>query len=232
MKKIPFLLFAIVAAVASCTDQNMLQNPSGGDGSSGGTTQPPTKTVVAGQTCTVTCNYPYTCINGECTPPCNSQTCPGGTCVNGVCNPAPTCPPGYTAVNGICTTPGCTICNSSYSGTYSTINSYHQYPRVNIDASCLIPNEHISISCTALDVPNRFTVYDGNGNFVTTSGWVGYAQYPGQWGRSLSTSSNTYMLIFTRVTSSYQLLVETQTPPNYSYTPNTDYWSAGIACYQ
>lgn len=37
----------------------------------------------------------------------------------------------------------------------------------------------------AIDRPNRFNVYDSTG-LVATSGWVGYATWPGPWGASLN----------------------------------------------
>lgn len=227
MKKLWCSFFVCLVALDSCTDQN-LQSDQKRSNSLSSVTSNHTTTITQG---CPSCAPPNTCVNGECAPPCDSNTC-DGQCVNGQCQPChTTCDPGYTPVNCLCTTPGCPICGAIYSDTYSTIHSYHQYTEA-IDASCLVDNEHMSISCVADAIPNRFTIYDANNNYITSSGWVGYANYPGPWGMSLSTPYDTYLLVITKVTSSYRLVVETETPPDYSYSPNVDYWSAAISCYQ
>jgi len=233
MKIITKFLVLMISVLLACTDQNVLVNNTPKESASlnvpgqAGVVKPlsdcsPTSHCAAG----------WGCFNGQCFQlcPCPAgSTCNGSYCVPVTCSPA--CTTGYTCVNGVCTTPGCTVCSAFYSGNYSTINSYHQYPRQNVDVSCLIAGEIITLSCAALDVPNRFTVYDGNGNYVTGSAWIGNANYPGPWGQSLLTVGTT-MFSFAKSTSSYQILVETQTPPNYSYSPNTDYWSVAVGCHQ
>jgi hypothetical protein len=201
MKKL-FFLWAVAMVLGSCSDQNF-----NGDSATNKAnliiSDPSNKTVIASDgPCPGGCAYP--------------MYCSGGVCYS---------PPPFS-----CGTAGCKSGGYSSSGNYSTINSYYQYPRITVDFSCLPTGDHINITVSVIDVPNRFTIYDGNGNLVLTSGWIGYANYPGEWGSSLSTSYNVITLPWAKATNTYQLLVETQTPPNYNYSPTEDYWSATWSC--
>ena len=74
-------------------------------------------------------------------------------------------------------------CNGT-SVTEATLDlSYGSYPAKIINPSDTSTNV---FNWVALDRPNRFNVYN-NGSLISTSGWVGTANYPGPWGMSLST---------------------------------------------
>src|SRR5688572_27087340 len=113
-------------------------------------------------------------------------------------------------------------CGGSYSGSYTTINSYYNYPARSIDVSCAADGATITIFYDAVEIPNRFTVKTAGGTTVGYSGWRGYASYGGPWGSSLSVST-TGSFTFTKGAgvSTYYLHVETLTPPNNNYNPNT-----------
>ena len=201
-RKIIFLLFVVVAFGESCTDQSFNDDKSSKQ--TGLTTRGNSISVSPLSDCTDP-------------PPCY---CAGSNY--------------YCDCSGQCLIISqpvvCEDCNSRVlSGNYSTINSYHQYPRQTINV-CNQTNHLISLYCEALDIPNRFTVYDANGTYITTTGWFGNAPYPGPWGSSLLTDYNTTTITFPYTTSSYQILVETETPPNYGYSPNEDYWSVSVGC--
>jgi hypothetical protein len=123
-----------------------------------------------------------------------------------------------------CTTP----CGGSFNGSYNVISSYYTYPLKNFDVSCARGNT-ITVSVTALDIPNRFTIRDASNNYIAGSGWLGSATYSGPWGMNLNNSGST-TFTFTKSASTYYLQVETLTPPNYSYSPSSDFWSSNITC--
>jgi hypothetical protein len=154
------------------------------------------------------------------------------TCAPTGCTPT-SCPSGYSCVNGVCQqNPSCTIpCGGAYNGSYGTIASYYTYPINTFDVTCAPAGSIITVYCTALDVPNRFTILDASNNYVTGSSWQGNAAYPGPWGSSVSNSGST-ILTFTKSGNTYKLRVETLTPPNYNFSPQTDYWSATASCPQ
>ncbi len=130
---------------------------------------------------------------------------------------------------GTCTTAN--NCGDNYVGNYNTVNRWYTYPVKNLNVSCVADGATIQLFVSALDVPNKFTIKDTNGNIIVSSGWMGNASYPGQWGSSLSTV-NTKTLYFTKSASfyEYKLYVETQTPPNTSYYPTYDSWQASLGC--
>jgi len=138
-----------------------------------------------------------------------------------------------------CGTPPCPdsicACGKVISDSYNTISSYHFYPDKPINLNCRQTGDSISIYCDPVSVPNRFTVYDGNGTFVVTSGWVGLAKYSGSWGFADNThpfSKPPTTIWFTKgSTSNYILRVETQTPPNNTYSPTTDDFHATLTCH-
>jgi hypothetical protein len=154
-------------------------------------------------------------ITCTCAPPSGCGTCPAGYSCQGT-----TCQPN-------CTTP----CGGGLSGNYNVINSHYIYPDQSFSVTCAANGATITVICTALDVPNKFYVYDAYHRLVVASGWLGTANYPGQWGASLDNTS-TQTITFPKASSAYiyYLEVETQTPPNATYSPATDYWSASITC--
>ena len=114
-------------------------------------------------------------------------------------------------------------CGTSINGTYYG-SGYYTYPDRIIDVSNVASGRTIRLSVDAVDVPNRFTVYDVNGNFITSTTWLGNSSNPGPWGMSLSAPS-TATLSFAKSTATYKLRVETC--PNSGIS---DYWSTTISC--
>jgi hypothetical protein len=149
------------------------------------------------------------------------------TCAPPVCNPA--CGPGYTCVNGVCV---CSIpCGGSFNGSYNTINSYYTYPARVIDVTCAAAGATITVTYDAVEIPNRFTVRTTGGSYVNGTTWRGYASYGGPWGMSLSTpTTGSFTFTKTAGVNTYHLIVETLTPPNYNYNPNSDAWYASVYC--
>lgn len=118
-------------------------------------------------------------------------------------------------------------CGAALSNTYSG-NGYYTYPHIYIDTF----NTGISalnISWNAVDRPNRFTLYDENGNQVATTGWRGTASYSGPWGSSLSTSTSGVLTVTRDAASTYYRLVVEAGPANIS-NPINDSWDATIGC--
>lgn len=172
--------------------------------------------------------YGCTCT-GTPPPTCPSTPCPVGfNCVNGVCICA-SCPAGFSCVNNTCQCT--TTCGGNFQGNFGVLNTYFTYPLRSFSTGCKPNGTVITVSVTALDVPNRFTILDASGNFVVGSNWLGNASYGGPWGPFLSNSGST-TLTFAKTTSTYSLRVETITPPNGTYNPSTDYWSSNISCPQ
>ncbi|RAV98520.1 hypothetical protein [Pseudochryseolinea flava] len=108
-----------------------------------------------------------------------------------------------------------------YNSYYGT--QYYLYPvsTVNITPG----STTISAYCTAYDVPNRFTLRNGAGNNVASSGWIGYANYPGPWGSSLSNGSN--ITISAPVNGSSTFTLEVETVPGGGLN---DAWAASVGC--
>jgi hypothetical protein len=114
-------------------------------------------------------------------------------------------------------------CGSFLSGSYYG-TGYYSYEYNNFDLIAIPNFSTINISVSSYDVPNRFSVYDVNNNFVASSGWMGYAQYPGPWGMSLNTTQSKTLTFNKGTINSYTLRVETVT----QYV--SDAWEAGINC--
>ena len=83
--------------------------------------------------------------------------------------------------------PACLGCGEFVTESYAG-NDYHTYQPYYICND--ITSNTIAIEYSSSSRPNRYNLYDLNGSLVATSGWVGYANYPGPWGASLSSSSN------------------------------------------
>jgi len=115
-------------------------------------------------------------------------------------------------------------CGGFASGSY-TGTGYHVYPAYTIDASTISSTGHITVNCTAYDVPNRFTVKNSSGSTVAYTGWLGCASYSGPWGPSIC-NSGSQSLSFTRGSSTtFTLTVETVAPAS-----TNDAWEASIGC--
>lgn len=100
--------------------------------------------------------------------------------------------------------------------------------------SCIPIGKRIGFNLDVQDIPNKFQILkDGQpiSDPNAVSPWLGTANYPGQWGMSLS-ANGTYTITTIREAGAvYTLQVLTQTPPdNVSYSPTTDYWSAILFC--
>lgn len=76
-------------------------------------------------------------------------------------------------------------CSTLVTGTYSG-NGYYMYP----DRNVYVTGTTISFNYSAIDRPNRFTIYDHTGNFLGSSGWAGTASYAGPWGINLTAPSS------------------------------------------
>lgn len=118
-------------------------------------------------------------------------------------------------------------CGASVSNNYSG-TGYYQYPQIYIDTFSSSISA-LNISWNAIDRPNRFTLYDEDGNLVATTGWKGTASYSGPWGTSLSTGTSGIMTVTKSPTSTYYRLVVEAGPANTS-SPINDTWDAIIGC--
>jgi len=134
---------------------------------------------------------------------------------------------GTLFIDGNCTgpePPPCNACGQFINGSYNG-EDYHQY------AEYYICDGETSTQITAqyevFDRPNRFTWYDNSG-FISTSGWKGFASYPGPWGASLSTpTSGTLSTVYNTAQGLY-LLVEAG--PADPLNPISDSFSVNIVC--
>jgi hypothetical protein len=75
----------------------------------------------------------------------------------------------------------CVDCGINQFGNYAPAD-YYVYPTASI---CNAVSSSNVLFYYAYDRPNRFNLYDSVGA-VTSSGWVGYADYAGPWGASLN----------------------------------------------
>lgn len=114
------------------------------------------------------------------------------------------------------------VCGNTIN-TSHTHNGYYAYPDylLNVQGA----TDTVTLTYDVIDLPNRFTVYDANGNLVVTSGWRGTAAYAGPWGASLSTAT-TGTISFSKGTGCFfRLLVESSTNSN-----TQDAFNVGISC--
>jgi hypothetical protein len=124
-------------------------------------------------------------------------------------------------------------CGGFHNGTYYTINSYYTYPNQQLNTDCVDDqgnNDTITVLVWAQAVPNRFRIVDQNNNFIVSTGWLGTANYGGPWGASLSNTGTAVLTFINTPGSTYYIKVETVTPPNTSYYPNSDNWEAQVSC--
>ena len=118
--------------------------------------------------------------------------------------------------------PCVTSCSTFLSGNY-TGNGYYTYPDKTLNFCTTAAGKTISIFCQSVEVPNRFTVYDANGTYIASSGWIGYASTSGPWGQSIN-GPGSVTLSFPKNTNTYTLRVETVRQGN------SDAWEASIGC--
>lgn len=134
-----------------------------------------------------------------------------------------------------CPNPVVCSCGSFYTDNFTTLNQYHQYTKQNLNLGCVQTGANVQVYCDPISVPNRFTIYDAAGQFVTSTPWLGTATWTGAWGFASPQqpySKLAQTISFTKNSSGavYQILVETQTPPNSTYNPSTDNWTAKLIC--
>jgi hypothetical protein len=118
--------------------------------------------------------------------------------------------------------PGCVdaISGSTMNGAAPAGIGYYRYTDRTFHASLCAPRKLI-VAASALDVPNRVSVYDANDLLVASSSWLGSSDTPGPWGMSLS-NSGTASLMFPGKTGTYRVVVETVT------SDRSDYWEASV----
>jgi hypothetical protein len=128
-------------------------------------------------------------------------------------------------INGNCTggTGGvCYGCEEFLTDSYSG-SDFYVYPDYEICDDLGIST--LTISWNSIDRPNRFSLYNNSG-LLATSGWVGFASYPGPWGASLSTpSSGTFGTIYTN-----GMYLRVEAGPADPSSPISDTWSTQVIC--
>lgn len=119
----------------------------------------------------------------------------------------------------------CGSCGAIFNGSWSS-NGFHAYSYQSLNFSCLAAGDTILIDCEPLDVPNTFTVYDGQYNVVAYTPWLGNASYQGPWGSSVHTgqANNFISFILQSPQETYNLAVAT------CVNGESDYWTATIQC--
>jgi hypothetical protein len=118
----------------------------------------------------------------------------------------------------------CYECNDYVTGNFSG-SSYYVYP--NYDICDDLDTNSISFNWVAIDRPNRFNIYNSSG-LLTTSGWVGFADYPGPWGFTLNTpSSGTITVPYNSGTG---LRLQVEAGPASPTSPISDGWEGTFVC--
>lgn len=119
---------------------------------------------------------------------------------------------------------GCYDCTNNFiTNTYSG-SGYHIYNDIIICDNLGLAN--ISINYNANERPNRYNFYNSFGSLVSSSGWVGYANYPGPWGASLNTPPTGFLT----VTYANGLYLTVETGPANPLDPITDSFEVTISC--
>lgn len=152
-------------------------------------------------------------------------------------SPTPTITPtiGASPTPTMTPTPNFPGCGDTLSDTYTQTNYTIQTKL--LDLSEATNGDTITISYTANDRPNKFSIY-GNGSLVASSLWAGSdpdmgTTYNGPWTGNPIDSDGTGSFTFTYVVgTSYELRVEVGgANPNATPTPNpSDAWSVTISC--
>ncbi len=179
----------------------------------------------------ISCNCPPTCTDGikngnetgvDCGGSC--PACPS-SCSDGIQNGNET----GIDCGGSC--PACVDCDCSvvgYNGSYNG-TGYYKYPNKTINVNDIDQGCTVQLRVDALEVPNKFTLKDGNGNIVATSGWNGIASYGGPYGNSLNTPASEYITFQKGSFSSYTLEIETMAPYP-PYPSRVDEWYVTKSC--
>jgi len=118
----------------------------------------------------------------------------------------------------------CYSCNDYLDGTYAG-SDFYIYP--NYDICDDLDTQSISFNWFSLDRPNRFNFYDNSG-LLTTSAWVGSANYAGPWGFSLNTPSSGTITV--PYTSGQNLRLQVEAGPADLSNPISDAWTGSIVC--
>jgi hypothetical protein len=108
-------------------------------------------------------------------------------------------------------------CNQSVSDSDPALNSVFTYPDKIVDM-VQGTSGTATLQYDAVGNPNNFTIYRySNGASVASTGWVGFASFPGPWGASLAVSSSG-TLNFTKLAGErfYIVRVQTGTGPDIS----------------
>lgn len=108
-----------------------------------------------------------------------------------------------------------------YNSYYGT--QYYIYPANTITITG--GSTTISAFCTSYDVPNRFSLRNGSGNIVASSGWRGYTNSPGPWGMSLNNASSVTLTASVNGSTTFTLEVETVPVDGMN-----DAWEASVGC--
>ena len=115
----------------------------------------------------------------------------------------------------------------SGNGMYAS-NGYYAYPDYNFTAT----GSTVTINWQSLDNPNRFTIYSPTGA-TATSGWAGFASFPGPWGASLNTPTTGTFSLTTTCSKDTCWIIRIETIVNLSsgFTDAFSFsaFSAGIA---
>lgn len=90
---------------------------------------------------------------------------------------------GFTTTTTI--TPGYK-CNDGWMQETTSDLNQGTYPSTTVSS---LSDQCFIFNWSVLDRPNRFSIYDSTG-LIWTSGWVGFANYAGPWGPSLSTATS------------------------------------------
>jgi hypothetical protein len=140
----------------------------------------------------------------------------------------------------------CVDCGINQFGSYVPAD-YYVYPTASI---CNAVSSSNVLFYYAYDRPNRFNLYDSAGA-VTSSGWVGYADYAGPWGASLNvdpdgdipftfnSGTGRYMLVEagpadteSPISDAYEWVIVCQNPPTTTTTTTAPPLSAiGVGGY-